>query len=156
MLTKDQLRRWVDYALENDTLLLFDAAYEAYIQDDDIPHSIYEIKGARKVAIEFRSYSKTAGFTGVRCGYTVIPKEVTAATLDNKNRVELNHLWSRKQSTKFNGTPAWRYMEAATRHTSGSRRRRTRRAESSSSRCSMPQVWYALPAKASDRAAKDT
>ena len=104
MLTKDQLRRWVDYALENDTLLLFDAAYEAYIQDDDIPHSIYEIKGARKVAIEFRSYSKTAGFTGVRCGYTVIPKEVTAATLDNKNRVELNHLWNRRQSTKFNGT----------------------------------------------------
>lgn len=104
VLTKDQLRRWVDYALENDTLLLFDAAYEAYIQDDDIPHSIYEIKGARKVAIEFRSYSKTAGFTGVRCGYTVIPKEVTAATLDNKNRVELNHLWNRRQSTKFNGT----------------------------------------------------
>lgn len=104
VLSRDELRKWVDYALENDTLILYDAAYEAYIQDEDVPHSIYEIKGARKVAIEFHSYSKTAGFTGVRCGYTVVPKEVTAATLDGKERVELNKLWNRRQSTKFNGT----------------------------------------------------
>ena len=103
VLPKEELRKWVNYALRNDTLILFDAAYEAYIQDEDIPHSIYEIKGARKVAIEFHSYSKTAGFTGVRCGYTVIPKELSAATLDGK-RIELNHLWDRRQSTKFNGT----------------------------------------------------
>ena len=104
VLPKEELRKWVNYALKNDTLILYDAAYEAYIQDDSIPHSIYEIKGARKVAIEFHSYSKTAGFTGVRCGYTVIPKELSAATIDGKERVELNHLWDRRQSTKFNGT----------------------------------------------------
>ncbi|MBO4316113.1 MAG: LL-diaminopimelate aminotransferase [Prevotella sp.] len=104
VLPKEELRKWVNYALHNDTLLLYDAAYEAYIQDDSIPHSIYEIKGARKCAIEFRSYSKTAGFTGVRCGYTVIPKELTAITLDGSRRVELNHLWDRRQCTKFNGT----------------------------------------------------
>ena len=89
--------------MRNDAIIFYDAAYEAYIQDDTIPHSIYEIKGARKCAIEFHSYSKTAGFTGVRCGYTVIPKELTAATL-NGERVDLNHLWDRRQSTKFNGT----------------------------------------------------
>ena len=104
VLPKEELRKWVNYALRNDTLILYDAAYEAYIQDDNIPHSIYEIKGARKVAIEFRSYSKTAGFTGVRCGYTVIPKELTAVTIDGTRRIELNHLWNRRQSTKFNGT----------------------------------------------------
>lgn len=104
VLTKDELRKWVNYALKNDTLILFDAAYEAFIQEDNIPHSIYEIKGARKCAIEFRSYSKTAGFTGIRCGYTVIPKDLTASTLDGKERIELNHLWDRRQSTKFNGT----------------------------------------------------
>ena len=102
-LTHAQLKEWVDYALKNDTLLLFDAAYEAFISEDDVPHSIYEIKGAKRCAIEFRSFSKTAGFTGVRCGYTVIPKELTAATL-NGNRIELNHLWNRRQCTKFNGT----------------------------------------------------
>ncbi len=103
VLSKEELRKWVNYALKNDTLIFYDAAYEAYIQDPDIPHSIYEIKGARKVAIEFHSYSKTAGFTGVRCGYTVVPKEVTASTLDGK-RVALNPLWYRRQCTKFNGT----------------------------------------------------
>ena len=103
VLTKDELRQWVNYALRNDTLIFYDAAYEAYIQNPDIPHSIYEIKGARKVAIEFHSYSKTAGFTGVRCGYTVVPKEVTAATLSGE-RVALHKLWLRRQSTKFNGT----------------------------------------------------
>ncbi len=104
VLTKEELRKWVNYALRNDTLILYDAAYEAFIREDDIPHSIYEIKGARKCAIEFRSYSKTAGFTGVRCGYTVIPKDLTAVTLDGSRRIELNHLWDRRQSTKFNGT----------------------------------------------------
>ena len=103
-LPKEELRQWVNYALRNDTLILFDAAYEAYIREPGIPHSIYEIKGARKVAIEFRSYSKTAGFTGVRCGYTVIPKELTAVTIDGTRRIELNHLWERRQCTKFNGT----------------------------------------------------
>ena len=104
VLTKEELRKWVNYAIRNDAIIFYDAAYEAYIQDPDIPHSIYEIKGARKVAIEFRSYSKTAGFTGVRCGYTVIPKELTAITIDGSQRVELNHIWDRRQSTKFNGT----------------------------------------------------
>ena len=93
----------MDYALANDTLILFDAAYEAFIREDDVPHSIYEIKGAKKCAIEFRSFSKTAGFTGVRCGYTVVPKELTAATLQGE-RIPLNKLWNRRQSTKFNGT----------------------------------------------------
>ncbi|MGN1263311.1 MAG: LL-diaminopimelate aminotransferase [Prevotella sp.] len=104
VITKDELRKWVNYALKNDTLIFYDAAYEAYIQDPDIPHSIYEIKGARKVAIEFHSYSKTAGFTGVRCGYTVVPKELTAGTIDGKDRIQLNPLWNRRQCTKFNGT----------------------------------------------------
>ena len=102
-LTKDELKRWVNYALANDTLILFDAAYEAYIQDPDIPHSIYEIKGAKKVAIEFRSFSKTAGFTGMRRGYTVVPKELNGFTLEGE-RVQLNKLWNRRQCTKFNGT----------------------------------------------------
>ena len=104
VISKEELKKWVNYALKNDTLIFYDAAYEAYIQDDDIPHSIYEIKGAKKVAIEFHSYSKTAGFTGVRCGYTVVPKELTAVTLDGKQRVELNPMWDRRQCTKFNGT----------------------------------------------------
>ena len=101
-ITREELRRWVVYAQENDALIFFDAAYEAYIRHDDIPHSIYEIKGARKVAVEFRSFSKTAGFTGLRCGYTVVPKEVTVSTLSG-DRVPLNALWNRRQTTKFNG-----------------------------------------------------
>ncbi len=100
---KAELKKWVNYALENDTIIMYDAAYEAYIQHRDIPHSIYEIKGARKVAIEFHSFSKTAGFTGVRCGYTIVPKELTASTLTGE-RVPLNRLWNRRQCTKFNGT----------------------------------------------------
>ena len=102
-LTKTELKKWVDYALSHDALILFDAAYEAYIREDDIPHSIFEIEGAKRCAIEFRSFSKTAGFTGVRCGYTVIPKEVTATTATGE-RVALNALWNRRQCTKFNGT----------------------------------------------------
>ena len=103
VITKDELKLWVNYALHNDAIIFYDAAYEAYIRDPEIPHSIYEIKGARKCAIEFRSYSKTAGFTGVRCGYTVVPKELTASTIDGE-RIPLNHLWDRRQCTKFNGT----------------------------------------------------
>ena len=103
VISKAELKKWVNYALENDTLILYDAAYEAYIQDPDTPHSIYEIKGAKKVAIEFRRFSKTAGFTGVRCGYTVVPKELTAATLEGE-RIPLNRMWNRRQCTKFNGT----------------------------------------------------
>lgn len=102
-LTKAELKKWVDYALSHDALILFDAAYEAYIREDDIPHSIFEIEGAKRCAIEFRSFSKTAGFTGMRCGYTVIPKEVTATTATGE-RVALNALWNRRQCTKFNGT----------------------------------------------------
>ncbi len=103
VISKNELKKWVNYALANDTLIMYDAAYEAYIQDPEIPHSIYEIKGAKKVAIEFRSFSKTAGFTGIRCGYTVVPKELTAGTLSGE-RIPLNRLWNRRQCTKFNGT----------------------------------------------------
>ncbi|MDY6105838.1 MAG: LL-diaminopimelate aminotransferase [Candidatus Limisoma sp.] len=102
-LTRSQLAEWVDYALANDTLLLFDAAYEAFITEPDVPHSIYEIGGARRCAVEFRSYSKTAGFTGVRCGFTVVPKDLTVKAADG-SRVALNAVWNRRQCTKFNGT----------------------------------------------------
>lgn len=102
-LPKEELKKWVNYALANDCIIMYDSAYEAYIQDPSIPHSIYEIKGAKKVAIEFRSFSKTAGFTGVRCGYTVVPKELNAFTLTGE-RVPLNRMWNRRQCTKFNGT----------------------------------------------------
>ena len=101
-LSKAELKKWVDYALANDTLILYDAAYEAYITEDDVPHSIYEIEGAKYCAIEFHSFSKTAGFTGVRCGYTVVPKELMAATKSGE-KVQLNALWNRRQCTKFNG-----------------------------------------------------
>ena len=102
-LTREQLKKLVDYAFANEAIIVFDAAYEAFIREPDIPHSIYEIRGAKKVAIEIRSFSKTAGFTGVRCGYTVIPKELTAANFEG-NRIALNPLWNRRQCTKFNGT----------------------------------------------------
>ncbi|MDR0749039.1 MAG: LL-diaminopimelate aminotransferase [Tannerellaceae bacterium] len=101
-LSKEELEKWVDYALENDVIIMYDAAYEAYIRNPAIPHSIYEIKGAKKVAIEFRSFSKTAGFTGVRCGYTIVPKELNGFTPDGQ-RISLNRLWNRRQATKFNG-----------------------------------------------------
>jgi len=100
--SKTELKKWVDYALKNKSVILFDAAYEAYISDPDIPHTIYEIEGAREVAIEFRSFSKTAGFTGTRCAYTIIPKNLVATT---SNGVEeaVHPLWFRRQATKFNG-----------------------------------------------------
>ncbi len=104
VLSKEELRKWVNFALRNDAIIFFDAAYHAYIRDEQIPHSIYEIKGARKCAIEFRSYSKTAGFTGIRCGYTVIPKELTGTTLDGSKRYQLLPFWDRRQCTKFNGS----------------------------------------------------
>ncbi|MDH3359926.1 MAG: LL-diaminopimelate aminotransferase [Desulfobulbaceae bacterium] len=100
--TKEQLKGWVDYALKNNSIILFDAAYEAFITEPGIPHSIYEIEGAKNCAIEFRSFSKTAGFTGVRCGLTVIPEELTATSADGE-KVSLNKLWNRRQGTKFNG-----------------------------------------------------
>lgn len=102
--TRETLTRWVDYARANDTLLLFDAAYEAYITDPAIPHSIYEIPGARDVAIEFRSFSKNAGFTGTRCAFTVVPKGLTGRSADGQ-RHALHGLWNRRHSTKFNGVP---------------------------------------------------
>lgn len=103
-LTKDQLKQWVDYALANQSIILFDAAYEAFITEEDVPHSIYEIEGAKECAIEFRSFSKTAGFTGTRCAYTVVPKQLMAYTAEGAP-VSLNKLWNRRQCTKFNGVP---------------------------------------------------
>ena len=99
VLNKEELKKWVDYAIENEAIILFDSAYEAFISEENIPHSIYEIEGAKKVAIEFRSFSKTAGFTGVRCAYTVVPKELKIGD------ISVNKLWNRRQCTKFNGVP---------------------------------------------------
>ncbi|NOY12151.1 MAG: LL-diaminopimelate aminotransferase [Deltaproteobacteria bacterium] len=100
--SKEQLKAWVDYAIENDAVILFDAAYEAFITEADVPHSIYEIEGAKRCAIEFRSFSKTAGFTGVRCGLTVIPEELLGTT-EAGEQYSFNKLWNRRQCTKFNG-----------------------------------------------------
>ena len=102
VLTKAQLKTWVDYAKANDALILFDAAYEAYITESDVPHSIYEIEGAREVAIEFRSFSKNAGFTGTRCAWTVVPQSLTGKTTSGE-AVSLHQLWTRRHTTKFNG-----------------------------------------------------
>jgi len=104
VLDRAALKRWVDWARGAGAVLLYDAAYEAYIQDPDIPHSIYEIEGARAVAVEFRSFSKTAGFTGTRCAFTVVPKELQGRA-GSGEAVSLNALWLRRQSTKFNGVP---------------------------------------------------
>ncbi|MDE6512490.1 MAG: LL-diaminopimelate aminotransferase [Muribaculaceae bacterium] len=101
-MTRKELREWVDYARENSCLILFDSAYEAYIHSEDVPHSIYEIEGAKEVAVEFRSFSKTAGFTGIRCGYTVVPFALKGKDSEG-NFVSLNRLWNRRQCTKFNG-----------------------------------------------------
>ena len=102
VITREKLSQWVDYALKNDALILYDAAYEAFIQDDTLPHSIFEIEGARECAIEFRSFSKTAGFTGVRCGYTIIPMELKVIG-ENGEKLCLNDFWERRQCSKFNG-----------------------------------------------------
>jgi len=101
-ISKPDLQKWVDYARDQGALILFDAAYECFIRDEDLPHSIFELPGAKEVAVEFRSFSKTAGFTGTRCAYTVVPKECRAWTRDG-NRVSVHDLWFRRQSTKFNG-----------------------------------------------------
>ena len=112
-LTEKQLAEWVDYARDNGSLILFDAAYEAYIQEDGIPHSIYEVEGAREVAIEFRSFSKNAGFTGTRCAFTIVPEELEIP--DSRGRMHsVRELWNRRQTTKFNGVsyPVQRAAEA--------------------------------------------
>ena len=97
MLTAEQLKVWVDYANANGSIIMFDAAYERFITEEGVPHSIYEVEGAKTCAIEFRSFSKTAGFTGARCGYTVVPKEL------ERDGQSLNAMWNRRQCTKFNG-----------------------------------------------------
>lgn len=108
---KEQLKTWVDYALENDAVILYDAAYEIFVQEENLPRSIYEIDGAKRCAIEFCSLSKTAGFTGTRCGYTIVPKDLKVKVNKLKllkidsDVVELNKLWVRRQTTKFNGVP---------------------------------------------------
>jgi len=100
--TKEYLQQWVNYARENNAIILFDAAYEAFITDPSLPHSIYEIEGAKECAIEFRSFSKNAGFTGTRCAFTVVPKTLTGKASDGSD-IEIWKLWNRRQSTKFNG-----------------------------------------------------
>jgi len=111
-LTKAQLTQRVSYALENKVLILFDATYEAFITDPDVPHSIYEIKDARKIAIEFHSFSKSAGFTGLHCGYTVIPKDVKGFSMYSGNNIFLNDLWLRRQTIK-NNAPSYIIQKAA-------------------------------------------
>lgn len=103
-MTRDELKKWVDYARENHSVILYDSAYEAFISQADVPHSIYEIPGAQEVAVEFRSFSKTAGFTGLRCAYTVVPKAVYVYAADGSKQ-SLHALWLRRQTTKFNGVP---------------------------------------------------
>ena len=104
VMSREKLKKWVEWAINNNSLILFDAAYEAYIMDSDVPKSIFEIENAEKCAIEFRSFSKNAGFTGLRCSYTVVPKALKAIS-SNGERLSLNMLWGRRQATKFNGTP---------------------------------------------------
>jgi len=120
-LTKDQLKEWVDYAMDNKSIILFDGAYEAYIQEERIPHSIYEIEGAREVAIEFRSFSKTAGFTGTRCAYTIVPEELEAEDSQGKTH-QVNKLWKRRQTTKFNGVSYPVQVAAAATYTEKGRK----------------------------------
>lgn len=123
-LTRAQLQPWVDYALRHGSLILFDSAYEAFITDEAVPHSIFELEGAKECAIEFRSFSKTAGFTGVRCGYTVVPKALKGRDSQG-NEVGINHLWLRRQTTKFNGASYISQRAAAAIYTpEGSRQAR--------------------------------
>ena len=121
VLARPALQRWVDWARRQSAVILYDAAYEAYIRDPEIPHSIYEIEGARAVAIEFRSFSKSAGFTGTRCAFTVVPKELEGRDADGK-AVSLNALWFRRMSTKFNGVPYVIQRAAAAVYTDEGRR----------------------------------
>ena len=121
VMTGETLARWVAYARREDAVLLYDAAYEGYIRETAIPHSIFEIEGAREVAIEFRSFSKLAGFTGTRCAFTVVPKELQGRSATGE-RVSLNALWLRRQSTKFNGVPYIVQRAAAAVYTDGGRR----------------------------------
>ena len=102
VISKEELAKWVKYAKENNSIILYDAAYEAFITEEGIPHTIYEIDGAKEVAIEFKSFSKTAGFTGIRCAYTIVPKELKVKA-SNGEEVSLNKMWNRRQCTKFNG-----------------------------------------------------
>ena len=104
VMSRNKLKQWVDWALDNNSLILFDAAYEAYIRDEDVPKSIFEIENAENCAIEFRSFSKNAGFTGLRCSYTIVPKSLKTIS-SNGEKLSLNMLWGRRQATKFNGTP---------------------------------------------------
>ena len=110
---KKELSKWINYAKENNSIILFDSAYEAFITEEDVPHTIYEIEGAKDVAIEFRSFSKTAGFTGIRCAYTVVPKQLKGYTKSGEE-IHLNSLWNRRHGTKFNGVsyPVQRAAEA--------------------------------------------
>ena len=130
-ITKEALQKWVDYANEIHAVLLFDAAYEAYITEENIPHSIYECEGAKTCAIEMRSFSKNAGFTGLRLGYTVVPKELVS------NGVSLNDLWLRRHGTKYNGAPI---------SSSAQVRRFIRRQERRRSRSRLPTTWK-MPAR---------
>jgi LL-diaminopimelate aminotransferase len=114
--TKEQLKKWVDYARDTRAVILFDAAYEAYIADPQIPHSIYEIEGAKDVAVEFRSFSKTAGFTGVRCAFAVVPEQLRAYTKAGQS-IALNPLWARRHCTKFNGVSYITQVAAAATYT---------------------------------------
>ena len=140
--TRAQLAAWVEYALRENAVLLFDAAYEAYIRDPEIPHSIYEIPGARECAIEFRSFSKNGGFTGVRCAYTVVPKSLMARTASG-DRHPLHPLWLRRSTTKFNGVSYLVQRGAEALYSPGAKRR--------SPRCSAitsttPRCWPPPPA----------
>jgi len=104
VMTKEELKKWVDWALEHKAIILYDSAYEAFIRQENVPHSIFEVEGAEKCAVEFRSFSKTAGFTGTRCAYCVVPKALKIYD-DNGTAYSANALWMRRQSTKFNGVP---------------------------------------------------
>ncbi len=163
VMTRAALKRWVDYARAQDAVIVYDAAYEAYIRDPELPHSIYEVEGAREVAIESRSFSKNAGFTGLRMAYTVVPREVQGRTAAG-NAVSLNQLWLRRQSTKSNGPPyviqraaaAVYTPEGPTRPTSGSARRRACRRGTSSTASWPRPTWWACRDPASARAGKAT
>ncbi|MBI3825298.1 MAG: LL-diaminopimelate aminotransferase [Candidatus Rokubacteria bacterium] len=121
VMTRETLARWIEYARRHGSVILYDAAYEAYIQDPDVPRSIFEVEGAREVAIEFRSFSKTAGFTGTRCAYTVVPRTVQGRSVSGES-VSLNALWLRRQSTKFNSVPYIVQRAAAAVYTPQGRR----------------------------------